>query len=155
MPLIPILLSVLGLVPFVGLGLGALGQDPVSAGRMLQALISYASLILAFAGGIHWGFELQTPHSSRLIGGLRLGVPIIALLGAWAAVSLPLVIAPASAVILLIVAYIGAVLVEHRASERGLLPSRYLWLRWGFTVPAVAMLITVLTLRLLGQTIVL
>jgi heme exporter protein D len=33
------------------------------------------------------------------------------------------------------------------------MPHRYLWLRWGFTVVAVAMLVTVTTLRLLGQTI--
>ena len=51
---------------------------------------------------------------------------------------------------MLIAAYIGAVLVEQEAAKRDLLPPRYLWLRWGFTLVAVAMMITVLTLRLLG-----
>jgi hypothetical protein len=153
MPLIAILLSILGLVPLVGCALGALGPDPTVASRMLQALIGYAALVLAFAGGIHWGLELQTPQTNRLVGRLRLAIPAIALLAAWAALLLPLVVAPASALIVLIAAYLGAILVEQRAAAYGALPQRYLWLRWGFTIPAIAMLITVFTLRLLGQTI--
>ena len=53
----------------------------------------------------------------------------------------------------LIAAYIGMVLVEHEGARRELVRPRYIWLRWGFTVVAVAMMITVLTLHLLGQTI--
>jgi hypothetical protein len=53
----------------------------------------------------------------------------------------------------LIAASTGAVLIEQEAAKRGLVPPHYLWLRWGFTIIAVAMLVTVLTLRLLGQTI--
>jgi hypothetical protein len=53
----------------------------------------------------------------------------------------------------LIVAYIATVLAEHEAGRRNLLPPRYLWVRWGFTVVAVAMLVTVMTLRLAGLTI--
>ena len=49
---------------------------------------------------------------------------------------------------------VGAVLAEHEADRRGLMPLHYLWLRWGFTVVAVAMMVTVLTLRLLGQTLI-
>jgi hypothetical protein len=153
MPLIVILLSVLGLIPLIGCGLGALEPDPQTATRMLQALIGYAALILAFAGGVHWGLELQAPHQNRFVGRLRLGVPVVALLAAWAALVLPIVVAPVSALIVLIAAYIGAILVEHRAAPHDALPPRYLWLRWAFTIIATAMLVTVLTLRLLGQTI--
>lgn len=153
MPLIAILLSMLGLVPLVGCGLGALGPDPVSASRMLQAMIGYTALILAFTGGIHWGLELQAPLANRFVGRLRLAIPAVALLAAWAALVLPLIVAPASALIVLIAAYLGAILVEQRSAAYGALPQRYLWLRWAFTVPAIAMLITVFTLRLLGQTI--
>jgi hypothetical protein len=42
---------------------------------------------------------------------------------------------------------------EQEAAKRGLMPPHYLWLRWGFTIVAAAMMVTVLTLRLLGQTI--
>jgi amino acid transporter len=153
MPVLAILLSVLGLIPLVLCGLAALGPNAETAARMLHALIGYAALILAFAGGVHWGFELQSPHSDRWAGRLRLAAPVAALLAAWLALELPLFVAPLGSLIVLIVAYVGALLVEHRAARSGLLPHRYLWLRWGFTVPAVAMLMTVFTLRILGQTI--
>jgi hypothetical protein len=153
MPVLAVLLSVLGLVPFVACGLAAVGPDAATAGRMLHALISYAAVILAFAGGVHWGFELQSPQEDRFTGRARLGASVVAPLIAWIALLLPLVIATWSSLIVLIAAYIAAVLVEQRAAALSLLPPRYLWLRWGFTVPAVAMLVTVLTLRLLGQTV--
>ena len=57
------------------------------------------------------------------------------------------------ALLVLIAAHIGMVLVEQQAARRELLPPHYLLLRWGFTVVAIAMMVTVLTLRLLGQTI--
>ena len=56
--------------------------------------------------------------------------------------------------LVLIAAYIGAVLVEQQAERRDLLPPRYLLVRWGFTLVAVAMMVTVLTLRLLGQSVI-
>ena len=83
----------------------------------------------------------------------RLGLGVVPLLLGWIALLLPLVAAPWVALILLIAAYIGTVLVEQEAGRRGRLPPRYLWPRWGFTVIAVAMMTTVLTLHLLGQTI--
>ena len=66
---------------------------------------------------------------------------------------LPLVVAPWVSLVLLIIAYIATVLAEHEAARRNLLPPRYLMVRWGFTAVAVAMLVTVLTLRLAGLTI--
>jgi hypothetical protein len=154
MPLLVILLSILGLVPFVVCGLAALGPDPAASARMLSALIGYAAVILAFAGGIHWGFELQSRQLVASVQRARLGLGIIPPLVGWIALLLPLVAAPWVSLILLIAAYIGAVLVEQEAGRRDLLPPRYLWLRWGFTLVAVAMMVTVLTLRLLGQTII-
>jgi len=160
MPLLAILLSVLALVPFIVCGLAALGTNPDMAGRMMDVLIGYAALALAFVGGIHWGFELQpvqqvqqTPHQGSRAGRTRLALGILPLLGGWIALVLPLVVAAWVSLILLIVLYIAAVLVEQEAGRRDLLPPHYLWVRWGFTVVAVAMLVTVVTLRLLGQTI--
>ena len=153
MPLLAILLSVVGLVPFIVCGLAALGTDQVTAERTLNALIDYAAVTLAFAGGVHWGFELHAPPQDAFVQRARLGLALIAPLVAWLALLLPLVAAPWVALIVLIAAYIGAVLVEQQAARRNLLPAGYLWLRWAFTVVAVAMMVTVLTLRLLGQTI--
>ena len=133
MPLLVILLSVLGLMPFVGCGLAALGPDPATSARMLSALIGYAAVMLAFAGGVHWGFELQSRSRTRSCSAHGSGSASCRSWWAglrccchwWSASWLSLV--------LLIAAYIGAVLVEHEAARRDLLPPRYLWLRWGFT----------------------
>ena len=101
---------------------------------MLSALIGYAAVILAFAGGIHWGFELQSRQQDR-VRPARAARP-----GHRAAAGrLDRAAAAAggrrrgSRCIVLIAAYIGAVLVEQEAAKRDLLPPRYLWLRWGFT----------------------
>lgn len=153
MPVLAILLSVLGLVPFVVCGLAALGPHAVTAARMLSALIGYAALVLAFSAGVHWGLELQAPQQNRNLGWARLGIAAVALVVGWIAVVLPVVTVAWLALVVLIAGYVGAVLIEQEAAKRGLLPAHYLWLRWGFTIVAVAMLITVLTLRLLGQTI--
>jgi hypothetical protein len=154
MPVLAILLSILGLVPFIVCGLAALGPDPVTATRMLTTLIDYAALVLAFSAGIHWGFELQSPQQNKVVGRARLGIAAAALTVAWIAIVLPIVTVAWLTLVILIAAYIGAVLVEQEAAKRGLMPPHYLWLRWGFTIIAAAMLVTVLTLHLLGQTVV-
>ena len=73
MPLLVILLSILGLVPFVVCGLAALGPNPATSARMLTALIGYAAVILAFAGGIllaalSAGFTSMAQSSTVLSG---------------------------------------------------------------------------------------
>jgi hypothetical protein len=153
MPALVILLSILGLVPFIVCGLGAIGPDAENARRMLSALIDYAAVTLAFAGGIHWGFELHARQTNAAVHRARLGLGVVPPLIGWAALLLPLVTAPWVALFVLIAAYIGTVLVEQEAARRDLVPARYIWLRWGFTVIAVAMMVTVLTLLLLQQTI--
>ena len=131
---------------------------------MLTALIAWGALVLAFTGGLHWGLVLREPETgppvvsaSRPAPGrdTRIGVAALPLVLGWLALLLPLIAAAWLALLLLIAAYIAMLAAEHHAARRLVLPSRYLWLRWGFTIIAVAMLTTVLTLRLLGQTIVL
>jgi hypothetical protein len=153
MPFLAILLSLLGLIPFVACGLAALAPDPATAARMMNALIAYAAVMLGFSGGVHWGLELQSRQQDSFIERARLSLAVAPALVGWVALLLPLVAASWVSLIVLIAAYIGMVLVEHQAARRDLLPPRYLWLRWVFTVVAVAMMVTVLTLHLLGQTI--
>ncbi len=166
MPMLATLLGVAGLIPFIVCGLGAVSVDPVTANRMLVALIGYGAVILSFLGGVHWGFALGTP-----IGGapsvapepaprqrfftaqraqLILGV-VPALIG-WVALLLQLILLSWGSLVVLIAGFIATVVVEHQASRRMLMqPASYIWLRWGLTVVVCAMLITVLTLRLLGR----
>jgi hypothetical protein len=154
MPLLAILLSVLGLLPFIGCGLLALGPDPLMAARMMSALIAWGAVALAFAGGVHWGFELQRQQENVPMQRARLGLGVLPLLVGWIALLLPLVAAAWMSLIVLIAAYLGTVAVEHRASAHAMVTARYLWLRWGFTVIAVAIMVTVLTLHLFGQTVI-
>ena len=152
MPLPAILLSLLGLIPFIVCGLAALGPDAAAAAHMLTALIGYAAVTLAFAGGVHWGFALQAKEPEASLERARFGLSVLPPLLGWIALLL-LMVAAWMALLLLIAGYIGAALLEHAAARRDLMPPRYLWLRWGFTIVSVAMLTTVLTLRLLGQTV--
>ena len=160
MPISAILLSLLGLAPFIGCGLVALGPHAASADRMLTALIAWGALVLAFTGGLHWGMVLREAGpapstSSDRQPHARIGMAVLPLILGWVALLLPLVAAAWLGLLLLIAAYIATLAVEHRFAGRFVLPSGYVWLRWGFTIVAVAMLISVMTLRLLGQTIVL
>jgi hypothetical protein len=148
-----ILLSVLGLVPYVLCGLAALGPYAANAERMLAALIAWAAVVLAFAGGVHWGFVLRDTAAPPPLHRARVILAALALIVAWIVLVLPSVAPAWLALLVVIIGYIAALVAEHHAARRDLLPPRYLWLRWGFTVVATAMLITVLTLRLLGQTI--
>jgi hypothetical protein len=58
------------------------------------------------------------------------------------------------ALAVLIPGYLATVLTEHRAARRLLVPSAYVWTRWGFSLVAMAMMAMVLLLRGIGQTIV-
>jgi hypothetical protein len=148
-----IVLSVLGLVPYVLCGLAALGPNTANAERMLAALIAWSAVVLAFTGGVHWGFVLRDTTAPPPSHRARISLAALALIVAWVVVVLPTVAPAWLALVVVIIGYIAALVAEHHAARRDLLPTRYLWLRWGFTVVATAMLITVLTLRLLRQTI--
>jgi hypothetical protein len=164
MPLLAILLGVAGLIPFVVCGLGAVSADAVQATRMMTALIGYGAVILSFLGGVHWGFALGAtapvpPAETTLSGNrfitadrARLVLGVVPSLIGWVALLLQMLLMEWAALLVLIVGFIATVVVEHQAARRKLIPAAsYIWLRWGLTVVVVAMLVTVLTLRLLGQ----
>jgi ABC-type uncharacterized transport system permease subunit len=146
---IAVLLTVLGLAPFIACGLAALGPNPQTAARMTTALIDYGALILSFVGAVHWGLVLAPTGTDRRLPAVWMVVAAVPMLLGWLALSL----GDDLALVVLIAGSLATVLGERQASRRSLLPPGYLWLRYGFTVVSVAMLTTVLTLRLLGQTI--
>jgi Protein of unknown function (DUF3429) len=151
MPFPALLFSLIGLAPFIGCGLAALGPHAGATEPWLQAFIGYAAVILSFVGGVYWGFILREPGAPP--NNARIGLAIVPLLFGWAALVASVVVAYWLALLVLIAGYILAIAIGHQGSQRGLIPGRYLWLHWTFTIVAVAMLTTVVTLRLLGQTI--
>lgn len=163
MPAAAILLSILALGPFIGCCLGALQPNAATAATMLAGLIGWAALVLSFLGGLHWGLAMGPAEEAARIHAasgererqIHIGMAALPPVLGWVALMLPVVTPYWLALALLIGAYIAALVVEHQSRGRLRLPARYMTLRWIFTVVAVAMLTTTLTLRLLGQTIVL
>jgi hypothetical protein len=168
MPLLAIVLGVAGLIPFIVCGLGAISVDAATAARMMTALVGYGAVILSFLGGVHWGFALggfalggvspgaaPAPPTGNRFGTAeraRLVLGVVPSLIGWVALLLLMVRLEWASLLVLIAGFIATVIVEHQAARRQLIPlASYIWLRWGLTVVVVAMLVTVLTLRMLGQ----
>jgi Protein of unknown function (DUF3429) len=152
MPAVAILLGLAGLVPFIGCGLGAMARDG-EGDRMLAALIAYGAVMLAFLGGMQWGFALLAGGNARRQR-WRLVLGVLPPLVGWLALLIVLLVPGWIALAVLTAGFIGTALGEHRAAGQDqAVPSGYLWLRWALTVVAAAMLITVLMVRLLGVAI--
>lgn len=160
LPPAAIALGLAGLIPFVVLGIAALSVlNEVQAQRYLLALVGYGGIMLAFLGGVHWGFVLHptlpegmTPDTRR--DATRLGLGVLPSLIGWAALLTPAYGVPEVGLAVLIVGYLATVLGEHHLRRRGAtMPSGYMALRWGLSVVVLVVLITVLALRLIGAKI--
>jgi hypothetical protein len=153
-------LGIAGLLPFIGLGIAALSSGDDSASlRYLLALVAYGAVILAFLGGVHWGFVL---HPAALPEGMppdqrrdaaRLGLGVLPSLIGWAALLTPLLGIPEIGLAILIVGYIATIATEAQMRRRGLMPTGYMAMRWALTVVVLVVLIVVLALRLIGAKI--
>ena len=162
-----LLLGFLGLIPFVVTAYLASAWRSPSDAQALTALLTYSAIILSFLGAVHWGFALAEPPQS--LAGLsplpyaqdpahkpRLVLGVVPALIGWAALLIGLLIpAPSIALCVLIAGFLATNIAEHTAHRRGWVPGTYLWLRWILTVIVVALLVTVLVLRVSGARIIL
>jgi hypothetical protein len=149
LPRFAIPLGIAGLIPFLGAGFGAVVYDQVQALRMLSALMTYGAVILSFLGGVQWGVALDLDEAPR-VSRARLILGVVPALIGWGALLLAIAFPPEAGLAVLILGFVATLLTEVQAGRRGLLPSGYLWLRWPLSVVVVAVLVTVLVLRLLG-----
>ncbi len=148
-PTLAILLGILGLIPFVMLSLGSVSTNAARDQAAVLLLIGWGAVILSFLGGVHWGFALEdeAPPAERA----RLVLGVVPSLVGWVAFAIALSMTAATiGLAVLIAGYIGTVTMEWRASRRDLLPTGYIWMRLGLTVVVVALLTTVVVLRLVG-----
>lgn len=164
LPNIAVILGIAGLIPFAAAAIATLSAlDELRAMFFLELLIAYGAVILAFLGGVHWGFVLDSPaleahapaglavasrrDTARLVGG------VLPSLVGWAALIVMLLGSPAAALAILIAGFVAFTAAEAELRRRTLVPAGYMWLRWGLSVVVVLVLATVLTLRLIGARI--
>jgi len=142
---IAIVLGLAGLIPFIGCALGSIGPN---ADQAALALVAYGAIILAFLGGVHWGFALIEPDGRR--ERTRLGLGVVPSLVGWAAVLLTIALGADAGLVLLVLGFIALTVVEARALQAGLMPHGYMWLRWVLSVVVIVTLVSAVLLRLSG-----
>ena len=156
LPRFAILLGLAGLLPFVLCSLGALSLSSDGSTRSLLALVAYGATILAFLGGVHWGFALN--HSGTASGRVqraRFGLGVVPSLIGWVAMLVTFIGLPTTGLLVLTAGFVATTAVEGQAARRGLMPQHYMWLRWGLSLVVVVCLASVILIRAFGGRVVL
>ncbi len=143
LPPLALVLGLAGLIPFALCGYGAVGSF---GDRAAVALAAYGAVILAFLGGVHWGFAL--PEPSGRAERARLGLGVVPSLVGWVSLLLVIAVNAESGLALLIAGFAALTAVEARAAKRGLMPPGYMGLRYALSAGVMTILIAVLLLRL-------
>lgn len=132
-----LVLGVGGAVPFVAFALAAWFAPPAFAAWVQRALVTYAMVVLAFVGALHWGFTMKTPEMTERERWTWMGWSVVPALAAWGAGVLPF----RPAVLLLVVTFVVHLGFDHRMAPVSGLPAWYLRLRRALTVVAVLALV--------------
>lgn len=122
-----------GLLPFVACVLAIALLDGEARAFAVRALVAYGAVILSFLGAVHWGLLLRQPDAAAQA---RLAIGVLPSLAGWVALLLP----DRHALALLVVAFGGFWLYEHRVVGTALLPQGYLELRRYLSLAACALL---------------
>ncbi len=149
LPTLALLLGIAGLIPF--LGFGVLSATP-DGDRAALALAAYGAVILAFLGGVHWGFALPDPSGRGERA--RLGLGVLPSLVGWVALLLVIAVNVGAGLAVLLLGFVATTAVEARGAAAGLVPRGYMALRYGLSATVVTVLAIVLVLRFAGIHIV-
>jgi hypothetical protein len=149
LPPVAILLGAAGLIPFMVLGLSSVGANPVYSLSAAEELVGYGAVILAFLGGVHWGFTLGETGDARAVRA-RLGLGVLPSLVGFVAIFAGVGGHPIISLAILIAGFVGTLVMEMRAQKQDLMPSGYLVLRMALTAVVVLILATVLVVRAIG-----
>ncbi|MDF1721026.1 MAG: DUF3429 domain-containing protein [Minwuia sp.] len=134
-PALPLLLSVLGLIPFVGGVIAIEFAEGGYKGWAIYSLPVYGALILSFLGGTTWGLALG--DAQRRFVAPRLILAMAPSIAAWMIMFQP----PSNRMLLLAACLIVWAVVDHLMARRDLLPAWYPKLRWPITLIAAASLV--------------
>lgn len=147
LPWLATLLGLAGLLPFIGCGFASVAQN---APWGLPALVGYGAVMLGFLGAVHWGLALAPQPAGAApppeIERARLLLGAIPALIGWVALLIP----QWAGLIVLIAGFVAVLVAEVAGHRRLLVPPGYMWLRWILSIAVIAILVTVLVLRLIG-----
>ena len=154
-PAFAFVLGFAGLIPFVAGAFGAVAwTDALQSDRALAALVAYGAVILAFLGGVHWGFVLQPSAAEAEVAAARTRSRLVfgvapSLVG-FAALLMQMLGLAALALALLLAGFVTVTAIEVSLDRRGRLPPGYMLLRWILSIIVALLLATVLVVRLSG-----
>ncbi|WP_394693963.1 DUF3429 domain-containing protein [Hyphobacterium sp.] len=138
-PILPYVLGIAGLVPFVGLAILTQMTLHQTGAAMNVFLLAYGAAILSFLGGTRWGAEIhrnpERPDSLTLV--LAMAPP----LAGWAALIIEVVMASPLAYAVLITGLILQFIWDFMAVRACTFPKWYLPLRILLTTIAVLSLL--------------
>ncbi|MWV17503.1 DUF3429 family protein [Pseudomonas sp. L-22-4S-12] len=130
-PRLASLLGYAGLLPFVCAALGVWLTPAGWRPQVLDALLDYAAVILAFMGAIHWGLAMRAQEGDEQAL-LQLGLSVIPALLGWLVIAADLPYALALPTLL--GCFVGLYLADLRAVARSLAPRWYPALRLPLTL---------------------
>lgn len=113
-----------GLVPFVTGALGLWVTPAAWREWVMQEYLSFAAVILAFMGAIHWGLAMRAEEGSER-SPIQLGLSVIPPLLGWLALSLPINLA----IPVFFFAFGTLYFADIWAAKQGLAPAWYVSLR--------------------------
>ncbi|MFN7056436.1 DUF3429 domain-containing protein [Hyphomonas sp.] len=84
-PVIPLLLTLAGLVPFVAPAalMWMSGSQPIRTAQAALVLIVYGAIILSFLGGVRWGAEINAQGSGGIPRGGLMYLSVLGSLAGW------------------------------------------------------------------------
>lgn len=135
-PRLAVGLGMVGMIPFVTGALGLWVTPEVWRERVLEELLGYAAVILAFMGAIHWGLAMRAEESSEKAP-FQLGLSVIPPLLGWVALSLPINLA----IPVFFFAYAALYYADIWAVNHGLAPVWYPALRKPLSVAVILSLL--------------
>ena len=132
-PKLAFALGLAGLVPFVSGALGLWVTPEAWRERVLEELLSYAAITLAFLGAIHWGLAMRAEENSDKAP-VQLGLSVIPPLLGWFALALPNDLG----LPVILLAFAALYFADLWAVDHGVAPVWYPALRKPLSLTAVA-----------------
>jgi hypothetical protein len=139
MPKTALILSILGLIPFLAGGWMVHIAEGGWLGIARFSMPIYAAIILSFLGGAQWGFTLARGVDQKFLT-IRLTIAMVPSIAGWLMMALPFT-APQNKYLIFAALLVLWAAIDHIYANRGWIPDWYPGLRWPITALAAASLV--------------